>query len=170
MESIFILRHGVAEDFTDTKSDFSRKLTEEGIKKTKRLSEFFVSLNDEIDAVLTSPYVRAKETAALFVSKFHNKPEIIDVEFLSSGASCNEIIKGLQPYLSHKKVVLVGHAPDLEIFLGKLIGAEYIKLKKGALAKVNLFNSLDLSGELEYLVTSKVLKQIKIELLEKNIN
>ena len=169
MQEIFILRHAHAEDLSETQSkvDFDRKLTPEGIEKAKKLSEFFNTLEVKLDIVLSSPYLRAKETAAHFIGSLEdgNKPEIKLVDFLSSGVSVNEIAKGLLPYFSMDKIALVGHAPDLELFLGKLIGAGMakIKLKKGSIAKVILSNSLELSGELEWLITPKVLKRLKIK-------
>lgn len=165
MQDIFILRHAQAEDLTssDLKNDFDRNLTEEGIKKTTKLSLLINELEENIDVVLSSPYIRAKETAKLFISNLSPKPELKIVDFLGSGVSCKEIAKGLLPYISLTKIVIVGHAPDLEIFLGKLIGAERIKLKKGALAKVVLNNSIELSGELEWLITPKLIKKLKVK-------
>lgn len=163
MEEIYILRHGQAQDLTEdqVKNDFDRQLTEEGKTKTKKLSLFFNILEENIDLVLSSPYLRAKETAEIFVNDLAPKPDLKIVDFLSCGASSKDIASGLLPFSMHKKIILVGHAPDLEVFLGKLIGAERIKLKKGALAKVILNNSIELSGELEWLITPRLVKKIK---------
>lgn len=163
METIFILRHGLAEDLNDKqiKSDFDRNLTEEGKEKTQNLSLLFNKLKEEVDVVLSSPYNRSKQTAEIFVNSLSPKPILKIVDFLSCGASSKDIARGLLPYSSKSKIVLVGHAPDLEMFLGKLIGASRIKLKKGALAKINLNNSIELAGELEWLITSKIVKKNK---------
>lgn len=160
MQEIFILRHGQAEDLQEcqTKVDFDRKLTEDGKEKTIKLSLLFNELEENLDLVLSSPYKRAKETAELFVSNLIQKPEIKLVDFLSSGVSIKEIVEGLLLYMSFKKVALVGHAPDLEIFLARLIAASRIKLKKGALAKVILNNDIELNGELQWLITPRFLK------------
>lgn len=161
MEALFILRHGIAEELSEnsTKSDFERKLTEEGIKKTKKLSCLFNRLKEEVHTVLTSPYLRAKETAEIFVNNLDKKPDLKVVDFLSAGTSVSEISKGLHNTFSeNKSIMLVGHAPDLEFFLGKLIGGKNIKLKKGALAKVSLDKSSSLTGELEWLITPKIIK------------
>lgn len=163
MQEIFILRHTQAEDLKDNQTDFDRNLTEEGKLKAKKIGLFFNSLEDSIDIVLSSPYVRTKETTNIFVSSLVKKPELKFVDFLSSGSSTKEIAKGLLPYSSFSKVLLVGHAPDLEIFLGKLIGAERITLKKGSFAKVILENSVELSGNLVWLITSKIIKKLKIK-------
>jgi len=171
MEEIFILRHAHAEDVTECQSrnDFDRKLTEEGIEKTKKISNFFKRLKEEVDIILTSPYRRTKETAEIFANNLDTKVTIKPEDFLSSGASSKDIAKGLLPYSSYKKVLLVGHAPDLEHFLGKLIGAERIKLKKSSIAKVILSNNVELSGELVWLVTSRIASKIKVKELKEKV-
>lgn len=160
MDNIFILRHGIAEDPSLDQKDSDRKLTPEGIKKTKRLSEFFNASGEQLDLIIHSPYVRTTQTAEIFLEGLDQKPEIKIGEFLASGASSREIAKGLIPCNGLKNVLIVGHAPDLGFFIGELIDADGIRMKKGALAKVVLENSIELAGELEYLVTSKVVRAI----------
>lgn len=161
MNEIYILRHGHAQDANNGLDDFDRALTEEGIEKINRLSLFFNKLDANLELVLSSPYIRAKQTAEIFVSNLTQKPSIKIVDFLSCGASSKEISKGLIEYSSNKNTLLVGHSPDLEVFLGKLIGADRIVFKKGALAKVNFENNIELSGELEWLITPKLIRTIK---------
>jgi len=165
MEDIFILRHGLAEELGENqaKTDFDRKLTEEGKDKINKLGLFFDKTEENITLVLSSPYLRAKETAEIFTNSLDPKPELKIVEFLSPGSSSKEIAKGLVQFSSHKKVLIVGHIPDLELFLGKLISAERIKLKKGALAKVSLENAIELSGELVWLITPKLIRKFKLK-------
>ncbi len=165
MNEIFILRHGKAEDIheTQSKNDFDRRLTEEGQKKTNKLGLFFNSLEENVDLVLSSPYLRAKETAEIFVRNLDPKPDLKIVDFLSCGNASKEIAKGLSEHIIKNKVVLIGHAPDLELFLKNLIGSSDIKLKKGSLAKVILKNHLTLSGELEWLITPSILKNYKLK-------
>lgn len=162
MEEIYILRHGEAEDIDqcETHNDFDRKLTEEGKEKTKKLSKLFHRLNEKVDIILTSPYVRARETAEIFASYLNTKLDLKPVDFLSCGAGYRDIAKGLVTYSSYKSIVLVGHAPDLDLFLGKLVRAEKLKLKKGALAKVVLDNCIELVGQLEWLVTPRFVKKV----------
>ena len=163
MQEIYILRHGHAQNTANGLNDFDRTLTEEGIEKINKLSLFFNSLNISLEFVLSSPYVRAKQTAEIFISNLTSKPDLKIVDFLSCGASSKEISRELMEYSSSKNLLLVGHSPDLEIFLGKIVGAERITLKKGALAKVSFENSIEMSGELEWLITSKLVKKIKLK-------
>lgn len=161
MQEIFILRHGHAQDISNELTDFDRALTEEGIEKITRLGQLFSSLNNDIQLILSSPYIRAKQTAELFHSCLTLKPELKIVDFLASGSSVNEIARGLANYSSLKNALLVGHCPDLEMFLGRLIGGGRILLKKGSLAKINLGNNLEMSGDLEWLLIPKIAKKLK---------
>ena len=161
MKEIYILRHGHAQNPESGLSDFDRALTDEGIEKINRLSLFFNNLDTKLELVLSSPYVRAKQTAEIFVSNLDPKSVLKVVDFLGCGASSKEISRGLMEYSSSKNILIVGHCPDLEVFLGKLIGAERVTLKKGALAKVNFENNIEMSGDLEWLVTPKLVKKIK---------
>ena len=130
MQEIYILRHGHAQKADNSLDDFDRALTEEGIEKISKLGLFFDRLNVNLELVLSSPYVRAQQTAETFISNLTLKPEFRLVSFLASGASSKEISQGLMSYSANKNVLLVGHSPDLEMFLGKLLGAGRIVLKK----------------------------------------
>lgn len=164
MKEIFVLRHGKAEDINEcqSRSDFDRKLTKEGKDKTAKLGQFLNKTDGDVDVVITSPYLRAKETAEIVVNSLDKKPELKIEDFLSAGVSVQEISRGiLDKYSAKDKVLIVGHTPDLEIFIGKLIGAKNITLKKGALAKIVFKDSIELKGELVWLVTSKVINGVK---------
>lgn len=163
MQEIYILRHGHAHNIGNGLNDFDRALTDEGIEKINKLSLFFNKLDTKLELILSSPYIRAKQTAEIFVSNIDPKPDLKIVDFLGCGASSKEISRGLMEYSSCKNLLIVGHCPDLEIFLGRLIGAERVALKKGALAKVNFENNVEISGELEWLITPKLVKTIKVK-------
>ncbi len=161
MQEIYILRHGHAQDANNGLSDFERALTEEGIEKITKLGQLFNSLNGSLKLILSSPYVRAKQTAEVLLSNLISKPELKIVDFLGCGSSSNEISRGLINYSSRENILLVGHCPDLEIFVNRLIGGGRITLKKGSLAKINLENNTEVSGELEWLITPKLVKNLK---------
>ena len=165
MLKLFILRHGHAEEITKNSNltDFDRQLTEEGIEKISRIGIFFNNLNEELDLILVSPYIRAKQTAEVFINNLQLKPANEIVDFLACGSSSFEIARGLSKYSQYENVLLIGHCPDLEVLICKLIGAERITIKKGTLAKIKLNNGIEFSGSLEWLVTPKLVKKTKIK-------
>ena len=69
---LYIVRHGIAIDREDPKSppDPDRYLTEEGIEKTKQVAKGVAALGIEPDLLISSPYVRAMQTAEIFATAF----------------------------------------------------------------------------------------------------
>jgi phosphohistidine phosphatase len=123
---IWFLRHGDAEDGDD---DFQRELTEKGQRQSRNAGRALAALGVELDACLTSPLVRAVQTAELACESLALEPE--EANELSGG--------GLDPHglaAGRGDVLLVGHEPDFSRAVGDLTGAR-IEMKKGGLACVD---------------------------------
>jgi phosphohistidine phosphatase len=124
---IWLLRHGEAEDGSP---DAERKLTEKGEQQSRIAGLALKRLGIDLDACLSSPKVRAAETAKLAC-------EPLDVEVqlepkLAGGPfDANELAAGLGD-----NVMLVGHDPDFSMAVHTLTGAQ-VRLKKGGLAGVD---------------------------------
>src|SRR5260221_9954439 len=109
---LYILRHGPALDRADWKAskDHDRPLTDEGRKTTRRIAKALFALDLEFDRILSSPYVRAKDTAKIVarVIKPQEKVELRD-ELAPSGNS-EELTRVIAS--AHKpaeRVLIVGH-------------------------------------------------------------
>ena len=86
---LYIVRHGIAIDREDPKcpSDPERFLTADGIKKTREVARGFATLLDPPKLFLSSPYVRALQTAEIFAETLkHSKSKIEKSEHLLPGA------------------------------------------------------------------------------------
>jgi phosphohistidine phosphatase len=124
---IWLLRHGDAADGTP---DAERPLTDKGRRQSRAAGEALQALGVALDACLTSPKVRAAQTAELACAGLgidpQTEPELsggpFDAEALSAGLGDN--------------VMLVGHDPDFSMAVHDLTGAR-VKLKKGGLAGVD---------------------------------
>ena len=124
---IWLLRHGDAADGTP---DAERPLTDKGRRQSRAAGEALQALGIALDACLTSPKVRAAQTAELACAGLgidpQTEPELsggpFDAEALSAGLGDN--------------VMLVGHEPDFSMAVHDLTGAR-VKLKKGGLAGVD---------------------------------
>jgi phosphohistidine phosphatase len=122
---IWFLRHGDAEDGSD---DFARKLTEKGRRQSHDAGAALAALGVKLDLCLTSPRVRARETAELACEALG--VEISVDERLSGGRfDPDELAAGLDDAL------LVGHEPAFSDAIGDLTGAR-VDMKKGGLACV----------------------------------
>lgn len=123
---IWFLRHGDAEDGDD---DFARELTEKGERKSRAAGEALAALGVEIDACLTSPRVRAVQTAELACQPLGLDPE--GAQELSGGDFDPAALTA-----GRGDVLLVGHEPDFSQAVGDLTGAR-VEMKKGGLAAVD---------------------------------
>jgi phosphohistidine phosphatase len=123
---IWLLRHGDAEDGSP---DAQRPLTEKGERQARAAGAALAKLGVKLDACLTSPRVRAADTARLVCEPLGVEPRT--EERLSGGAFDLEELAGD----SDEGVLLVGHEPDFSEAVQRLTGGR-VKLKKGGLAAV----------------------------------
>ncbi len=123
---IWFLRHGDAADGAD---DFARPLTEKGERQSRAAGAALAALGVEIDVCLTSPRVRAVQTAELACEALGIEPE--EANELSGGEIDPESLAA-----GRGDVLLVGHEPDFSHAVYNLTGAR-IDMKKGGLAAVD---------------------------------
>jgi phosphohistidine phosphatase len=124
---IYLLRHGEAEDGTG--DDAARRLTPKGERQSRAAGMALAAMGAEIRACLTSPKVRAADTARLACEALEVEPE-----------TANELRGGPFDSLSlaagRGDVLLVGHEPDFSSEVARLTGAR-MKLRKGGIAIVD---------------------------------
>ena len=140
---LFLLRHGIAEDPSDARSDAERRLTERGEKRLRREVASLRRAGFEFDRVLHSPWARAARTAELLV------PLLVD-EDPGRLQGCPELARapsaGLFARLagepSGSRLALVGHEPWLTQLALQLAGlqgggmAPGLDLRKGGLIEL----------------------------------
>ena len=139
---IWLLRHGEAEDGSP---DAERPLTEKGERQARNAGAALARLGVELDVCLTSPKVRAADTARVACESLgvepRHEPKLaggpFDPEQLAAG---------------HGDVLLVGHDPDFSMAVHSATGAQ-VRLKKGGLAGIE-------KGELKVLLRPSELEAI----------
>lgn len=124
---IYLLRHGDAE--RSEGDDAARRLTEKGERQSELAGRALAALGVELDACLTSPKVRAADTARLACEALPVKPEIVE-ELSGGGFDSDRLAAG------RGQVMLVGHEPDFSNEIARLTGAK-ARLRKGGLAIVD---------------------------------
>ena len=134
---LYVLRHADAGDPADwSGDDADRPLSKKGRRQAKRLGGYLRSLKVRPDAVITSPKLRAADTAKLVAKRLaanvSTDPRLA-AEFGSDdlAAVLAELGAGVA------SAILVGHDPDFSSLVSWLIGAP-VALRKGALARVDL--------------------------------
>lgn len=137
-----ILRHAIAVErgTTGYGDDSERPLTPEGRAKMRQGALGMKALELSFDLILTSPYARTRETAAIVAKTFKLKDDAVTLtDNLLPGASFEKLVREINAH-SPQNVLLVGHEPDLsELISFLLIGVRksFIDLKKGGLCNVS---------------------------------
>lgn len=153
---LFFLRHGLANHPYWNRPDFERPLTDQGKEKMVRTANTITKLNLELELVLSSPLIRARQTAEILVENLDHPVSLELDERLSPGFdidSLNEILKG---YRELQSLMLVGHEPDFSEVIADVIGGGQIVVKKGSLARVDLYRTHPPQGELVWMIPPKV--------------
>ena len=112
--NIFILRHGIAVEAGSPgfSKDSERTLTPKGERKIWQVADAMMSLEISFQVILTSPYVRARQTAEIVAEALSAKKKLEETEHLTPGGSVKRLIEhivGMKP--APENVLLVGHEP-----------------------------------------------------------
>ncbi len=137
---LYFIRHGVAEERGDAwPDDTKRPLTDAGAARLRKGMRGLRRAGIGFDVVLTSPLVRARQTADVVASAADPRPPIFVVESLAPGAAYASLMADIEKYAKRGRIALVGHEPDLGEMTARLIGARHpIVYKKGAVCRVDL--------------------------------
>lgn len=130
---------------------------EKGWEQSRNAGVFLKQMEKLPDLVLTSPLVRARETAVGFCEAAGIDGPV-EVGWLSCGVDPEEALEELRAYGEFECVAVVGHEPDLSGLVGYLIGSSSgrVRMKKGAVACVKMYGMR--AGELQFLLPPKVMR------------
>lgn len=143
---LYIVRHAIAEQRDSNSSeqeDSQRPLTDEGRKKMRKIARGLQELGVQIDLLLTSPYVRAADTALILQKKLNlDKEVLVTTDNLIPGGEADRLVKEINDRLgSAQSVAIVGHEPGLSRFISVLLSGDPtlpILLKKGGVCKLSM--------------------------------
>lgn len=135
---LILLRHGKAEDFNPT-GDAARALVEKGIKQARSAGHLLLAADRRPEVVLTSPRVRARETAEQFCDAAE-MPGPVMQSWLDCGMHPEGAIEELVAFADFKRVMIVGHEPDFSSLVEYLLGCEgaSVVVKKGAIVALDI--------------------------------
>ena len=154
----YFLRHGIAAEAGEFHgADFDRPLTDEGHERMIREAKAVAALGIELDVILTSPLVRAKQTATIVAKELKLRDRLVEDTRLGLDFGLSAFASILKEQARAEAIMVVGHEPGMSTTVGQLIGSARIDFKKGALALVNVPDSTTPRGELVWLVPPKVL-------------
>ena len=165
--NLYIIRHGIAveEGTAGYESDSERPLTDKGRKKMRQIAKGLRNLGVEFDLILSSPYVRARETAEILVEVFKMKKKITFTENLIPIANPELFIEEINQTYSVDSIAVVGHEPHLSTLIGILIAENAkidVTLKKGGVCYITAddLHHSDHRATLEWLLTPGILTDL----------
>jgi len=164
--NLYLLRHGiaVAGDEPGIETDSDRPLTPKGIKRMRKEAKGIRRLGIAFDAILTSPLVRARQTADIVAEILGMESQLHEISGLAPESSVENLLFGLTRFQNLEHLLLVGHQPLLgktAAFLlhGKDRSPLDIELKKGGLCAIEIEGlPLDKPGTLQWLLAPKQLR------------
>ena len=153
--TIYFLRHADAEDFAE--SDFDRKLTVKGLDQANRVGKFCLIHHIKPTAILTSPLVRARETAEIVGGRLGVKPIIQD--WIACGMSTSTLFVKLNARGKPESVMIVGHEPDMGDAIASFLGLEDtspLNIRKATLTGIEAFSLGPGAGVLDFCLPARL--------------
>jgi phosphohistidine phosphatase len=160
---LYLMRHGIALDRIGgaVQNDFQRPLTEEGRTEATAVALALKRFGVGADVVVSSPLVRAKQTAEIISDVFAVKHALEITEALAPGGGASDLYKVLRKLVPFQEAFLVGHEPDIGRLAGTLLwsGPDLnISFKKAGVCRIDVFEIPPTSpGELKWFLTPKIL-------------
>jgi phosphohistidine phosphatase len=142
--NLFILRHASAGTRrVNPILDIKRPLDKEGKRQCIQLAHILSALNVQFDLIVSSPLKRSLQTASLVGTETGYEAPILQSNALAPAATFHDFQRLLKDCSHAENLLVVGHNPNLTIFLGTLLvpagnSPANIRLRKGTLARLNL--------------------------------
>ncbi|MEI7807535.1 MAG: phosphohistidine phosphatase SixA [Verrucomicrobiota bacterium] len=145
--NLFILRHGIASDpgedgLSKDLKDADRPLSAKGKQRMWRITEAMRTMELTFDAVVSSPLLRARQTAQIVTEALELRRKLVLTDHLAPAGNPKLLIEQLNAQYSRaKNVLLVGHEPYLSELIALLIAGNTtvrIDLRKGGIAKLEV--------------------------------
>ncbi len=142
--NLYLLRHAIAvlRGTEGYERDGDRPLTPKGEKKMYRIAEGMKAMGLSFDVILSSPVLRAKQTAEIAAEVLGQKKRLAFLEALSTSGDPEEVIEAIQKkYVSCGSILLVGHEPDMSALISLLLSGDdhiAVTMKKGGLCKLTI--------------------------------
>lgn len=161
---LYLIRHGLAEERGDAwPDDTKRPLSEQGMERMRKAARGLARLDVSIDVVLTSPLVRARQTADIVVSALAPRPALVTIESLAPEGSYAALMADLEKHGRKERLALVGHEPSIGELAARLIGSRHsFEFKKGAICRIDVDDIPPAGpGDLRWMMSPKILASIK---------
>jgi len=158
---LLIVRHGIAVPHgTPEVPEDERPLTKRGVKRFRAAARGLARLCRRPDALLTSPLVRARQTADIAAEAW-GKVEPVDERALAGG-TFEQIASAVEAHGDAKLIALFGHEPDVSSLVARLVGSnasDRLTFKKGGAALLEVPGRMAGGGSLLWYLPPRVLRE-----------
>ena len=155
---LYLLRHAEAEALAE--SDVVRQLTPKGEQQAAKVGKFCLKHGIEPAVILTSPVLRARQTAER-VAKSLTAAELIEVPWAACGMDAFKAMEELAAYRQLPAVMLVGHQPDLGFLAAALLGLQNVqnlRVRKALIAAIDTAAGLKTGvGKLQFFLPVRLM-------------
>jgi phosphohistidine phosphatase len=159
--NLYVLRHANAGTRSaNPRVDIKRPIDKEGKQQCLLIGSYLNALKVQFDLIVSSPLKRALQTASLVGTEVAYDAKIQVTEVLEPSGAAPQFLELISHLSSHENVLVVGHNPNLPLFLGALVsptGRLNVRMRKGALARVDCTRR---PGQLSWLVEPRILRQV----------
>lgn len=159
--SIYLLRHGIAEDLRPGQSDPDRALTDDGRAKLRRVLKRARAAGVAPSLFLSSPYRRALETASVAAEALGYQGKVVETSALEPMASPHDAWNEIRQRRGEESILLASHEPLMSSLAAFLLGspALAVDMKKAALVRIDVRNlGPQPDGVLKWMLTPAVVE------------
>jgi phosphohistidine phosphatase len=155
---VILLRHGKAEPHGLPSGDSERALTPKGVEQARRAGVYLRAAGMLPEIILTSPLLRAKQTAEAF-SEAAQLPGPVVQSWLGIGMHPDIALRELAAFTEFKRICLVGHEPDFSSLIAWVTNGEggAVEVRKGSLCLFEL-NPPRRAGILRFVIPQRMMQ------------
>lgn len=163
---IYLMRHGIAREpgSPSFEDDSQRPLTANGCDKINQIAGALKKLDIKPDLILSSPFVRAEQTAAILAKKFDRRKNLKFSDLLIPNGKAEAIITEIVGKYMLDELLIVGHEPCLTLLMCALVAVDLdraIHIKKGGVCCLSARElRIDRRATIEWLLTPKILLKV----------
>jgi len=160
---IYLIRHAIAEERGEEwPDDDLRPLTDEGMRRFEESAAGLLEFEAPPAQILTSPLVRARQTAKLLATAMPARVTVAVMEELAPGYPPSKVLSKVRKLEGKGPVALVGHEPDLGHLVAHLLGASRpLPFKKGGMCRIDLVWGRPPRGTLVWFLPPKALRKLR---------
>lgn len=161
--SLYLVRHAVAVDRGEAyPDDRKRPLTPQGMARFRAAVRGLVRVGVDIQRVLSSPLVRARQTADILSAELPGNPPVTETDALEPGAAFERVLRVLDGCADSSSIALVGHEPGIGELAAQLMHSTLpLEFKKGAVCRIDLDGWPPAEpGRLRWFLSPKIMRKL----------